>query len=889
LALSPGSRLGVYEVTAHIGEGGMGQVYRARDTKLNRDVALKVLPDSFASDTERLARFTREAQTLASLNHPNIAHIHGLEESGGVRALVMELVEGEDLAQRITRGAIPPDEALPIAKQIAEALEAAHEQGIIHRDLKPANVKVRPDGTVKVLDFGLAKAIEGAGGSGWSRGASQSPTITSPAAMTGAGVILGTAAYMAPEQAKGKAVDKRADIWAFGGLLYEMLTGRRAFRGETVSEILASVLRDDVEWEALPRETSPLVRRMLVRCLQKDSRQRLREIGDARLDLEEVIAGGGHLAVYAASPRKPVWRWVALWVIPVLAALAWLAFGDRMRAGPSAELQPARRFLLAGDGLPLLAPDGKRLITFPTFARGKLSLHDFSSSAPSAIEGTDGAYEPFFSPDGRWVAYFDRGPNAALKKVALSGGSPQTIAPASDGRGGAWGPEDTIVFTPDTDSALLRVSANGGPVEKISTLDAQAAERSHRWPGPLPGTRAMLFTIVYKTGNALDDASAAILDTTTGKHTILIRNAAFTRYAPTGHLVYARRGTIVAVPFDVERLMVTGPPVTVLQGVWTWRGTGAGGFSFSQTGDLAYTEGDPDTGVGGASVPLVWVDRVGVEQPLGAERHAYGAPRLARGSRTAVVQIANPDSDIWAINLDRGTRSRLTFSGFSRYPVPSPDGTRMAYSSYGEGRNGLFVAGIDGSGEKRLTTTTWPHYPTAWTPDNRMVVYDNHERGRLEVWMIRADGQETGQPVISGAFDVRSARFSPDGRWVSFVSNESGRDEVYVREFNGTARVQVSMTGGVEPVWSPSGRELFFKSGDQLLEADLTFAGSLFAAQPKVLFARPGLGQSAGFDVGTDGRTFLLPQPSPQTTVASQSMHMIVNWFEELKRLVPTK
>jgi hypothetical protein len=898
MPLSAGTRIGPYEILAPLGAGGMGEVYRARDTKLIRVVSLKILPEMFAADPDRLARFTREAQTLAALNHPNIAHIHGLEESGGVRALVMELVEGEDLAQRLARGPMPLDEALPIARQIADALEAAHEQGIIHRDLKPANIKVREDGTVKVLDFGLAKLVDGPAKAGHyvqqSTGLSMSPTLTSPAMMTGAGMILGTAAYMSPEQARGKAVDKRADIWAFGCVLYEMITGQRAFRGDDVSEILASVLKDDVKWTALPSEISPLVRRILVRCLQKESRQRLREIGDARLDLEEAIAGGDRLATRAAVLRKPVWQRVPLWVIPVLAALAWLVFSNRLAPGGSPEPAPARRFLLAGNGVPVLAPDGKRLVTFVDAAglpagaaTGKLSTHDFSSSAPSAIEGTDGAYEPFFSPDGRWVAYFIRGPKGGLKKVALSGGSPQAIAPAGEGRGGVWGPDDTIVFTPDTDSTLLRVSANGGPVEKISTLNAQAAERSHRWPALLPGNPAMLFTIAYKTGNALDDASAAVLDTTTGKHTILIRNAAFARYVPTGHVVYARRGSIVAVPFDVGRLTVTGPPVTVLQNVWTSRGTGIAAFSFSETGDVAYAEGDPNTPAGGGDVPLVWVDRVGAEQPLGDERHAYARPRLVRDGRRALVQIANPDPDIWAIDLERGTRSRLTVSGFGRYPVPSPDGTRMAYASYGEGRNGIFVAGIDGRGEKRLTATTSSQFPTAWTPDNRMVVFDNNERGRPEVWLISADTQQAGQPFISGSFDVRGARFSPDGRWVAFVSNESGRDEVYVREFNGTARVQVSTTGGVDPVWSPSGRQLFFKNGDQLLEADLTFAASVSAAQARVLFARPGLGQAAGFDVGADGKKFLMPQPAPQNVLASQSMRMIVNWFEELKRLVP--
>ncbi len=931
-----GKTLGPYQVVAKLGEGGMGEVYRARDTQLDRDVALKILPESFASDPDRLMRFEREAKTLASLNHPNIAQIYGMEESGDIRALVMELVEGDDLSDVIARhgrsapSAVAPSEsasrgatasgggapralsledALPIARQVAEALEAAHEQGIIHRDLKPANVKVRADGTVKVLDFGLAKALEPVGrdlspgsGGGPEGPAHTSPsTVTSPA-LTAMGLILGTAAYMSPEQARGKPVDRRADVWAFGAVLYEMLTGRRAFGGESITDTLSAITRDEPDWRALPPGTPTRVARLLQRCLAKDVRRRVQHIGDARLEIEEILAGGADEAARDARPPGPTAprrRRPALFAGTLVAvAIAGWALGGRLvRSGPS--LRPVQRFVIAPpvDGqlvaasVPavLLSPDGTSLV----FSAGKsrrwqLYVRALSEAGATPLDSTAGAVNPVFSPDGRWLAFFAAG---QLKKISLAGGAPETIGPAPNPRGAAWAPDDTLIFTPGTDAPLSRVPAGGGPVEVISTLDVGARERSHRWPDVLPGARAVLFTIAYEVGNPLDDASVGVLDLATGRHRTIVKGAGFARYVPTGHVVYARRGTLVAVPFDLSRLEVTGPPVTVEEGVNMSVTNGGAQFSFSGTGDLVYMAAgpeDPRT----THVPLVWVNRGGEEQPATEERHRYSHPRITPDGGSVIVEVDDPDSAIWSYSFSRDTLSRITRTGVSYGPRPTPDGTAIAFEAVRDGVAGVFLARLDGREEQRLTSTKRSHSPTSWTPDgSTLAISVLAESGFSEIWLVPVDGDRTPRPFIQGPFNVGGAAFSPDGRWIAYVSDETGRDEVYVRPFpDPGATVQVSGEGGSEPTWARNGRELFFRNGDEMIAVDVTWQPTFAAGRPHVLFVRHNPPGQSGriyefepdYDVSADGQRFLIPgyRLDPSSV---PSAHVVLNWFAALQ------
>jgi hypothetical protein len=663
LALSPGTRLGVYEVIAHIGEGGMGQVYRARDTRLDRDVAIKILPEAFAVDEERVARFQREAKVLASLNHKNIAIIHGLEQAGNVHALVMELVPGEDLSQRIARGAIPLDEALSIARQIAEALEAAHDAGIIHRDLKPANIKVREDGTVKVLDFGLAKAMEPPPGS--SPGASMSPTITTPA-MTHAGIILGTAAYMSPEQARGKPVDRRADIWAFGVVLFEMLTGRRAFEGDDISITLAAVIMKEPEWRALPARTPSGLRRLLASCLKKDPRARLRDIGDARLQIEELLSGSPEEAGEPELPRAlPPWRRAVPWTAAGALVLAlMLALWAARRPPPQAQPQQPQRlsielgadaslvtdFFAAGGAAAVLSPDGRVLAFVARKAAGEASqlyIRRLDQLEAAPLAGTEDAHNPFFSPDGQWVAFFAGG---KLKKVAITAGTVVTLCDVGTpgDRGGTWSEDGSILFAR---GGLWRVSSAGGAAEAMTTPDTAAGEVSYNWPQALPGGEAVLFTAYPRIPSLQDqvlEANLVVQRLPDGPKKIVHRRGNYGRYLPSGHLVYVYEGTLFAAPFDVDRLETTGPAVPALEEI-TARQGGAQ-FDFSNRGTLAFVPG----GTGSGTAPLHWLDAQGNLAPLRAVAANYITARFSPdGHRLAIHTHQGTQSDLWVHEWER--------------------------------------------------------------------------------------------------------------------------------------------------------------------------------------------------------------------------------------------
>ncbi|NOT28670.1 MAG: serine/threonine-protein kinase [Acidobacteria bacterium] len=926
MALVPGTRLGVYEVTAQIGEGGMGQVFRARDTTLNRDIALKVLPDSFASDPDRLARFTREAQTLASLNHPNIAAIYGIEASSGVRALVMELVEGEGLSQRIARGAIPIDESLPIAKQIAEALEAAHEQGIIHRDLKPANIKVRPDGTVKVLDFGLAKALEPTGVMAATN--SMSPTITTPA-MTQAGMILGTAAYMSPEQARGRAVDKRADIWAFGAVLFEMLTGTRAFAGEDVSDVLASVLAREPDWARLPATLPPTIGTFLKRCLQKDSRQRLRDIGDARMALEGVFeppaaeigarapdqaAVQQHTDAAIAEVRRVLARSMNRRVIVAgaTAAIAGIVLtGASMWYATRPVPGPVVRTEIATAGVTALSvqgafrdiditPDGSRIVYR---GQNQLLVRALDRLEPTTLGGLGAPGSPFVSPDGQWVGFFEV---TAIKKVAIAGGPPVTLVAnaGSASRGASWGEDGTIVFAGLNPAVgLLRVSGAGGDPTVLTTPNRESGEGDHLWPEFLPGGQALLFTITPATGG-LDSAQTAVLDLQTGAQTVIMRGGHHARYVPSGHLVYGASGTLWAVAFDLARRAVVGTPVPVVEHVAT---TAQGGVEavVAASGTLVYLSGGALTE---STRTLVWVDREGSEAPVaGAPARNYTYPRVSPDGTQVALDVRDQEQDIWIWHLVRQTLTRFTFgAALDTTPVWTPDGKRLVWASRRAGPLNLYGQTADGTGAvERLTTSPNEQRASGVTPDGRQLLLAENESAELgapqDLGIVPLDGDRRTTRLAPATFVERNGEVSPDGRWLAYESNESGTFQIYVRPFPSvdTGRWQVSAAGGRQPLWSRSGRELFYWGPDGALMATAVAgagSGGSFAAGASATVVKAGYYTAAGtgnlgrtYDVSPDGQRFLLIKEGGVDAAASRNLTVVLNWTEELKRLVPTR
>ncbi len=931
--LSAGSKLGPYEILSQLGAGGMGEVYRARDTKLGREVAVKVLPSAFSGDPERLARFEREAQLLASLNHPNIAAIYGLEESGGVHALVMELVEGPTLAERLAgtqplarsreagppsplgRGAggegagsspLPLGEALPIARQIAEALEAAHEKGIVHRDLKPANVKVTPEGKVKVLDFGLAKAFAGDSSA---TDLSQSPTVTSGS--TREGVVLGTAAYMSPEQARGKPLDKRTDIWSFGCVLYEALTSRQAFSGETVSDTIAAVLSRNPDWQALPAATPTKILDLLRRCLQKDATRRLHDIADARIEIEETLSGTVEVGAVHDLPRSdreaPLQKnWVRAlpWGLAAISTLALVALtvGNVLRA-PRPPTRPVARFVVPlppTERLALglftaiaLAPDGSRLVYVANHAgTTQLYVRAIDRFEVTPIAGTEAASSPFFSPDGQSVGFFAEG---KLKKVSLSGGAPLTLCSAPVNRGASWRPDDTIIFAPSITSGLFRVSAAGGTPKPLTVPDRKKGELSHRWPEILPGGKAVLFTIW--TGTTFDDARIGVLSLETGERRVLVEGGTYARYVPSGHLVYARTGGLLAVPFDLKRLEVTGPPASILEGVSMNPTFGAAEFSSSTDGSLAYVSGGSTVG----ERTLLWVDRKGAAQPLPAPPRGYRAPRLSPDGQRLAVGIEGTNSGVWLYELARGTLTRLTASGPIPFPIWTPDGKHVTFVSALGGALNLYWMPADGSGAaERLTTSEDAQWESSWSPNGQVLAFSESDPTTgLDIWVLSLEGDPSTplgagrkpQPFLQTPSNEGGGMFSPDGRWLAYVSDESGRNEIYVRPFPGPGgKLQISTEGGTEPMWPRNGRELFYRNGDKMMAAAVETRPAFAAAKPKLLFEghyETGVfAFQPNYDVASDGQRLLMLKASEQESAATQ-INVVENWSEELRRLAP--
>ena len=888
-----GQQLGSYKILSLLGAGGMGEVYQGRDTKLGRDVAIKVLPAAFIHDAERLTRFQREARMLASLSNPNIATIHGIEQSDGVHYLVMELVPGQTMAERISSGALKIEEALKIAAQMAEALEAAHEKGVIHRDLKPANVKVTPAGRVKVLDFGLAKAFAGDAG----LDLSNAPTLT--AMGTEEGRILGTPAYMSPEQARGRAVDKRTDIWAFGCVLYELLTGKQAFRGETVSDTIAAVLERGPDWQALPITTPAKIRELVRRCLHKDTQHRLRDIGDARIEIEEALASPATAepsapskGIRALGRRALVASGSALLLVAVITGIAvW-----KLKPSSAPPPQPVTRTVitlppgqeLAGlESGPAVAisPDGTHL-AYVARQNGnqQLYLRPMDSEEAKPIPGTEGAVNPFFSPDGQWVG-FSAGGN--LKKVPVSGGAALTLAIVALPRGASWGSQGIIAFAPTTDGALQQVSEAGGTPQLLTRLEKK--DNSQRWPEFLPGGKAILFAASATTSSWVN-AQVGVQSLGTGERLNLIQGGTNPRYAPSGHLVYAQGGGLTAVLFDPQRFAVKGPPVPVVERVLQSTVSGVAQYNFSSTGSLVYIPG----GVESAQSRLVWVGRNGTAQPLAAPVRAYRGLRLSPDGSRVAVSIQEQESQTWLYDFSRETLTRLTFEGSANYnPVWTPDGKRIAFNSNKEGPVNLFWQLADGSGGlERLTTGEYNQAPMSWSPDGQVLAFIevNPTTGR-DIWMLRM-GDRKAQPFLRTPATESAPRFSPNGRWLAYVSNESGRFEIYVQPYPGPGeKWQISTEGGTEPVWNPNGRELFFRNGDKMMAADVTTQLSFSAGKPRMLFEgqfEPAPATFPNYDVSPDGQRFLMLKLVEQAEAAPTQINVVLNWFEELKQKVPT-
>jgi serine/threonine-protein kinase len=905
MSLNVGSRLGHYDVTALIGEGGMGQVYQATDTKLNRQVALKILPEAFASDPDRLARFQREAQVLASLNHPNIAQIHGLEDSEGTKALVLELVEGPTLADRIAQGPIPIDEALPIAKQIAEALEAAHEAGVIHRDLKPANIKVKDDGTVKVLDFGLAKAFQPDASDA---SMSMSPTISLTAAATQMGMVIGTAAYMAPEQAKGKIVDKRADVWAFGAVFYEMLTGRKPFTGDDVSTTLARVIEREPDWDALPSNLSPVLCTYLRRCLAKEPKQRIPDIADMRLAMEgafETTSVGTRIE----SGDEPT---LSLWQRPLPAAMAALvlvaATGLAVWTVTRPDVIPAEpvRFVIGPSeivslgghpSLPdlVISPDGSRIAynTLPSSGNNaQLHLRALSQLEGVPVRGGENGSGSFFSPNGEWIGFVED--SSTLLKVSILGGSPVSLAVSTSAiLGASWGADDQIIFGTNG-AGLFRVSGAGGDAEPLTILGREPGDVSYTWPVVIPGREAVVFVI--STGGPLATGQLAVLDIPTGEVTRLGIAGTSPRYISTGHLVYAADdGSVRAVPFDTTSLEVAGSPVPLIEGV-TVKDTGAANFSISDTGRLVYT-----TGAGLINQrSLVWVDREGREEPIALPPGRYVYPRISPDGNRVALDDRGGDGGIWIWDLAQETFSRLIVGDRGgTYALWTSDGEHIAHEIGGD----IYLKASNNTGNPQLLAEdiasegSGAPSPYFFGPDETTLVF--RDQANLEtdddLAMISIEGGEVIWRLATQSRE-RNAELSTDGRWMVYQSDESGEFEIYVRPFPQVEedQVHVSNNGGVYPVWSRDGRELFYVepgNPSRLISVSVTTEATsetfTFGNRVPVVDLSDLIGEGRSYDVSPDGQRFLVLKVARGDATDFAEINVVLNWHQELLERVP--
>ena len=904
MALSAGSRIGCYEVLNAIGSGGMGEVYRARDTRLKREVAIKVLPDAFANDAERLARFQREAELLATLNHPNIAAIHGIEEGpaqvespaqAGHYVLILELVEGETLADRIQRGPIAVKAALNIARQIAEALEAAHERGVVHRDLKPANIKVTADDKVKVLDFGLAKAMESAPAGNLTH----SPTLSMMA--TQAGMVLGTAAYMSPEQAKGFPADQRSDIFSFGTVLYEMLTGRQPFQGDTAPDVLASVIVRDVDFNAIPANLNPRLRELIERCLEKNPKKRWQAIGDVRAEIETILVAGtmhaipqvvSHYhstrAMAAAVVAASTLTGIAVWYLkppPAASSQAVVRFDF--------PLPPGQRFTNGGRHLLAVSPDGAQLAYV---ANGQVHLRQLATGEIKPLSGASsagGLMTPAFSPDGQSLAFWSGG-DGALKKVAVRGPDiPVTLALVDRPFGVSWAGD--YLYVGQGSKGIVRVPAASGPPETVVSIEPTQVAHG---PQLLPDGDSLLFTLTTDTGaDRWDKAAIVVQSLSSGRRTEVVRNATDGRYAPTGHLLYARGGVVFAAPFDRVLHALTGAAVPVIEGVRRANAmavnTGVAQVAFSETGTMMYMPGPSS----GSQQFLALMDRQGTAVPLKLPPGTYSSPRMSPDAKAIVFELdTGAGPNVWIYDLAGiSAMRRLTFGGRNRFPIWSPDGLHVTFQSDRDGPAGLFWQRADGTGSiERLTRPEdgTAHVPEMWSPNGNVLLYSATTGSTHSLWTLSYPDKKAAAIDVRGT--VRpNAVFSPDGRWIAYQSVESARRAIFVEPFPVTGnKFQVAVGPSVaQPLWSPDGKELFYANGPaQMQSVSVRTLPSLRFGNPVYLAGRRvnELRAVRNYDISKDGKTFLcITETDGGNESEDEQIRIVLNWFEELKQRVP--
>jgi len=888
VTLQAGQLLLHYRLDRKIGEGGMGVVWKAVDTTLDREVAIKVLPDAFAEDTERLARFEREAKLLASLNHANIATVHSVHETDGVRFLAMEFVDGEDLAQRLARGAIPLEEALDLGAQMAEALETAHEAGVIHRDLKPANIKLTPDGKVKVLDFGLAKALAPDAAAQSADGSpSMSPTVTSVG--TVAGMILGTASYMSPEQARGRPVDRRADIWSFGVVLYEMLTGRGMFAGDTVSDTLAEVLKVDPDWNALPADTPGAVRRLLRRCLAKHPKQRLHDIADARLEIEEARSDATGETQRLVRPPS-TWRYVHIGATTLLLLASVVLALFLVRDAPlrttvmrfEIPAPEGAAFYLDPEipGPAVVSPNGRMVAFSARDAEGQVRLYVRSLDATEAraLAGTDNAYFPFWSPESDFVGFFA---NRKLKKVHVAGGTSLILCDAPTGRGASWSRDGVIVFAPGGNTPLHRVSDAGGESTPITQLDPERKDLSHRFPHFLPDGGHFLYLVVSALGDKENAVFVRALQG--GEDEPLLLSPAQATYA-SGHLLFldTAKRTLMTQPFDPKRLKLSGEALPVAENIRLDGDVNHAVFSASRNGVLVYQVAAPRSGS-----RLEWFDRDGSSEGSLGDPADYVEVHLSPDDAHVAVSInAAGSRDVWVYDIARNTPARFTFGPVSWLPCWSPDSSELVFTSRRAGGIGLYRKSLGGSGQETLLIESEAaKFAESWSPDGAFLAFDQNPQGTYDVWILPLDGAREPYPFVQTRFEDAGGEFSPDGRWLAYQSTESGRWEVYVTPFPGPGRKwQVSTGGGAWPQWRGDGKEIFYHGVDgRLMAVELDERdGALVAGPAEALFDISEFGHFSTYAATRDGRRFLVVQP--QKKQDALALTLVVNWTAEFEK-----